>query len=275
MLRIFSSRRSAAIFLLLSFGILCYAQEHPALRNFIRQPALRHAAVSFLAVDLASGGSLAEVNSETSLPPASCMKIITTATALGVYGPDYVFQTRLLHSSTVDNGVLHGSLYIEGSGDPTIGSDYFKSHDALKSMVEILRQKGIKRIEGDIVALDHVFGYDGISRKWLVEDVGNYYAPGIYGINIFDNTTSIILRSGAVGEPVEIVSINPEIAGLTFTNELAATDSDVNEAFVSGLPFSNNRRLYGSVPAFRQSFLLKGDIPDPGLLLARTLRRDV
>jgi D-alanyl-D-alanine carboxypeptidase/D-alanyl-D-alanine-endopeptidase (penicillin-binding protein 4) len=39
--------------------------------------------------------------------------------------------------------------------------------------------------------------------------------------------------------------------------------------YIIGFPFSNERYLYGTVPANRSQFQLKGDIPEPSLFLAQ------
>ena len=54
------------------------------------------------------------------------MKLFTTSTALSRLGPDYRIPTRVFSEGRLDsNGVLHGSLYLKGGGDPTLGTPAF------------------------------------------------------------------------------------------------------------------------------------------------------
>ena len=61
------------------------------------------------------------------LTPASTLKIYTTSCALELLGSDFRYSTYLEHDGYIDEcGVLHGNIYITGTGDPTLGSDRFE-----------------------------------------------------------------------------------------------------------------------------------------------------
>ena len=86
-------------------------------------PLMRNANIGLLVRDAATGEVVAEWNANKSFTPASTMKIVTTATALELLGPDFRFETQVQAAGEVDSaGVLHGNLYIRGGGDPTLGS---------------------------------------------------------------------------------------------------------------------------------------------------------
>lgn len=83
-----------------------------------------HALISIYAVQRDNGKVLIDKNSDLSLMPASCLKIVTTAAALHLLGPDYRFETHLEHDGSIDSTkTLHGNIYIRGEGDPCLGSD--------------------------------------------------------------------------------------------------------------------------------------------------------
>ncbi len=63
----------------------------------------------------------------------------------------------------------------------------------------------------------------------------------------------------------------PNIKGLTFQNELTLNDTGRDNGYIYGAPFSFDRSIRGNIPAGRVSFSIKGDIPDPGLMLGETL----
>jgi D-alanyl-D-alanine carboxypeptidase/D-alanyl-D-alanine-endopeptidase (penicillin-binding protein 4) len=250
------------------------AQIPPALKTFIQKENLRHAAIGFKAVDMSSGKLVADYNSSISLTPASCMKIVTTATALDVLGAGFCFETPLFYDGFVKDSTLEGNLYVLGTGDPTLGSEYFEGDREafLDEWLAGIRASAIRNVSGDLIVLDQLFGYEGISKKWLWEDIGNYYAPGIYGISVFDNMYSLSIQTYSVGEQPVIVSMTPEIEGISFTNDITVKEATDYESGVFGLPFSYERRLYGTMPPNRTAFVVKGDIPDPGLFLAKYLK---
>ena len=57
---------------------------------------------------------------------ASNTKLFTTSTALSRFGPEYRIVTKLLSDGALDpRGVLRGSLWLQGAGDPTLGVPSF------------------------------------------------------------------------------------------------------------------------------------------------------
>jgi len=256
------------------YGWTSEAQMPPALVNFLSKKNLTHASVSFKAIDLSTKKIIGSYNENRSLTPASNMKLVTTATALEVRGSRFRFETPLLYDGFIREAVLYGNLYIKGTGDPTLGSEFNPTgkEDFLKEWSDAVRRAGIRKIVGNIIVLDQLFGYEGISPKWLWEDAGNYYAPGIYGIGIFDNMYRVYLQSSSVDSLTAVLYIEPPVYDLQLTNEVRASDDTTDNAYFFGLPFADEMRLYGTIPAHRSSFAVKGAIPDPGLFLARYFR---
>lgn len=79
-------------------------------------------------------------------PPASAAKLVTTLAALEVLGSSYRWRTNFYVKEMPDKkGVLKGGLYIRGGGDPALVLEDF----ALE--VDRLAQKGVRRIDGNIV----------------------------------------------------------------------------------------------------------------------------
>lgn len=69
--------------------------------------------------DARSGSTLYQHNPRTRLIPASNLKLLTTAAAMDVLGPQYRFSTQLLSNGTQQGERLTGNLYLKGLGDPT------------------------------------------------------------------------------------------------------------------------------------------------------------
>lgn len=245
--------------------------ESTALNIFLQSDNLKHAAVSLKAIDLTTGKTIVSHNENMALTPASNMKLVTTATALDLLGENFYYETPVVYDGFIQDSILNGNLYIKGNGDPALGSEFIEGdkESFLKEWLIAINKAGIKRISGNIVALDHLFGYEGVSPKTLWEDMGNYYASGIYGISVFDNMYRVYLQSFTPGSETIVLFTEPKMEDIRFTNEIKAAESNSDESFISGVPFSNARRLYGSIPSNRSSFTIKGDIPDPGLFLSQ------
>ena len=201
------------------------------------------------------------------VPPASVMKLLTTGAALEILGPGYRFPTVLEYTGTIENGVLHGNLYIHGSCDPSLG---WKGRTGfLDQWLKAVQKAGITTIDGGIIADMTMLDGEAQNPNWLCEDAGNYYAPGIFALNYYGNTMNIVLRSGEVGSVATVVNTDPQVDGLVFINRIRCDKITYDGAFVSGLPYSRERYLTGAVPSNLGTFGVKGDLPNPGLLLAR------
>ena len=268
-------KKKIFLFILLFFsGLSLNSQIPSALTAFLNKKNLTHASVSFKAIDLGSDKTIVSYQENMSLTPASNMKIVTTATALELLGSRFYFDTSLFYDGNIQDNTLIGNLYIKGNGDPTLGSEFIADdkENFLKEWISVLNRAGIKKITGNIIVLDQLFGYEGVSPKWLWEDMGNHYAPGIYGICVFDNMYRAYIQSSAPGNATAYLYMEPQINNLQITNEITASGDSSDEAYIFGIPFSNKVRLYGSAPAYQSSFVVKGAIPDPGLFLANYFR---
>ena len=225
--------------------------------------------MSVLVQNLTTGEVIDTYRADQVVPPASVMKLLTTAAVLETLGPDFRFPTVLEYSGTIDRGVLYGDLYIRGGCDPSLG---WKGRTAfLNQWVKAIRAAGITRIEGAVIADMTMLDGEAQNPAWLCEDAGNYYAPGIFALNYYGNTMNIVLKSGEPGSVATVLGTEPKVEDIQFINRIRCDKIQYDGAFVSGLPYSNERYLTGAVPSNLGTFGVKGDLPNPGLLLAKHL----
>lgn len=264
--------RISRLILLLCISMPVLAQNSSVFRG----KAYEHAAVSVCVLDLKSNVTVAQVNKDLSVTPASVLKILTTAVILDKLGPDFRFETKLLTSGIIENSSLKGDLWVQGSGDPSLGSRQVSAKpDAfLEQWVNAIRAAGITRVEGRILVDASAFDDEGVSPFWLWEDIGNYYATGVYGVNVFDNSFKLELKSGMAGSKPEIKDIQPFVPRLTIENQLVAVNNEQDSAYLYGAPFQNEMRLFGSMPANRSSFTIRGQLPDPASYLAYRIKEE-
>lgn len=266
-----------SIILFLSALQIAEAQIAP-LKNFLNMTHTKGASCSFIARDISNGEILYSYDTERELTPASVLKLVTTATVLELLGEDYRFTTQLEYDGKITNGVLEGNLYIKGGGDPTLGSSHFApdrsryipDHNTfMPQWITALKKAGITKINGSVISDESIFDTEGISMKWVYEDLGSYYGAGCYGLSVFDNIYRLYVTSGDVGSKPSIVGTIPLMTDLQFHNYLEASPVRTDSAYIVGAPYSNDRFLYGSIPVNKERFLLRGEIPDPPLFLAQ------
>ena len=133
---------------------------------------LEHSVWGILAVNF-KGDTLAQLNQGRCMVPASNMKLITTAGAYLKLGRGYTFKTQLATDGTIQDSTLFGNLYIIGSGDPLIGNlfTYLPKEDIpFGKWRKVLEDKGIRRIEGDIVGDGSYFSGERRHTDWSTED---------------------------------------------------------------------------------------------------------
>jgi D-alanyl-D-alanine carboxypeptidase/D-alanyl-D-alanine-endopeptidase (penicillin-binding protein 4) len=85
------------------------------------------------------------LNEHQPFQPASVMKLLSSAAALDILGPDFRWLTRVHTNGTLQGEVLQGDLVIEGGGDPRL------AHEDLGRLLRSLRQLGLREIRGDLV----------------------------------------------------------------------------------------------------------------------------
>ncbi len=109
---------------------------------------------------------LAEVSQTTPLVPASNQKILTTFAALNILGPDARFTTRVGVEGTITDGVLDGSLYLIGGGDPFLStSDWWsqykeisgRSSTSLETLADSVAATGLTSITGSLFGDESLF----------------------------------------------------------------------------------------------------------------------
>lgn len=253
-------------------SVIFVGYTQPALQEFINNPALKHASLGVCVKDLSTGKTIVSYNEDKSLTTASIMKLVTTATALELFGPDYTYKTILALDANNSSKLL-----VIGSGDPSLGTSVFE--DDSYSFLEDWSQKLQTSLSGkgnmELYVVDNLFGYNGVSDEWTWIDMGNYYAAGAYGVSVFDNTYRLFFDTTNRNNSPTILRTEPVVKGLTFTNYLKLNTTGRDNGYIYGVPFSNERILRGNIPAGKTDFSIKGDIPNPGLMLGEVLAAEL
>jgi len=220
------------------------------------------------------GDEVIRFNSYKALVPASNMKVLTTATALKVLGENFKYDTKLYYTGTINEGVLNGNIIIQGSGDPTLGSNRIpgnlSSSEFIDLMVSKIKEAGIVKINGTIIQDLFSFDKNAVPDGWIWTDIGNYYGAGCFGLNFNENTFNIYFKPGKkVGDSTITIRTDPIIPNLKIDNNvLTGPAGSGDNAWVFGAPYSNFRMISGTVPAGINEFSIKGSTPDPAYILA-------
>ena len=245
-----------------------------AYQQFIKNPALLSGIGSLTVLNAKTGEVVFEGNNQFGLPTASTLKVITSITALDLLGEDYTFQTHLYYTGEVDSlGILNGDIIIEGTGDPTLGSDRYPETNASaileKWKAEIIKL-GIKHINGRIIADDGLYnGYD-VPSTWMWGDIGNYYGAGTSALNWKENKKGINFTPGKTGQPA---TINEDLSTTAYTiiNEVkTGTVGSGDKVYGYSAPYSNTIYLRGTYGSDLKK-TIEISVPDPAFELINDL----
>lgn len=215
-----------------------------ALDQILSDPVLAHGVQGVLVESLKDGRVLYEKNADLVFIPASNQKLIVSAAALDLLGPDHRMRTSLyLTGDTTRDGVLKGDVVIVGQGDPVL------KHEHLKEMAAKLRDAGIRKVQGNVVGDDTWFDDVRLGWGWSWDDEPYYYSAQISGLNLNENVVGVWVRPGRkVGEPA-IVKLDPPTSYFTVRNECKTTAAGSQKAvFVDRVRGRNTIRVTGTVP---------------------------
>src|ERR1051326_2432369 len=152
------------------------------IEELVSQPDLQQGFLGIQVVSLRTGKPVYSLNAEKLFTPASNTKLFTTAAALALIGPDYKFRTTLETNGSLDKyGRLTGDLVLVGRGDPNLSGRELPysvrtQRDAdpvrvLEKLADEIVQKGVKYVDGDIVADDSYFAFERYGEGWSQDDL--------------------------------------------------------------------------------------------------------
>jgi D-alanyl-D-alanine carboxypeptidase/D-alanyl-D-alanine-endopeptidase (penicillin-binding protein 4) len=230
-MRAFSTRCALSLVLCLFLATQLQAAKRKPLparvAAVLADPDLARAYWGIEIVSLTTGKVLYVQNGDKLFTPASNTKLFTTSAALALIGPDYKFRTSVETTGSLDkHGRLSGDLLLVGRGDPNLSGRELpydlrtqrNDHPikVLEDLADSLVQKGVKYVDGDLVADDSYFAFERYGEGWSQDDL-------VWGD----------------GAPVSALAINDNVV---FVNILPA-DRPGDRAFVSVVPFADYYRV--------------------------------
>ncbi|MFK7970070.1 MAG: D-alanyl-D-alanine carboxypeptidase/D-alanyl-D-alanine-endopeptidase [Bacteroidia bacterium] len=259
---------------IVTFLVASFQLQSQTLAQLEAQPNLKSSQWGIAVIDIASGNIVGQHEAARMLSTASVMKAVTAATAYDRLGANFQFDTELSHTGTIESNTLKGDLIIKGSGDPSLGSNRFPGASFLANWAESLKIKGIRSVEGDIVANTYLWSSQISPGSWPWKDMGNYYAAGASALNYQENYYSLFLKAGSrVGAPVTVLRTFPEMKDIKFECELTTgSRGSGDQAYIFGVPYTQVRYLRGTIPLGANSFHIKGAISNPPQHCAQAFR---
>lgn len=204
---------------LLIGGITLANPVHAATPLAPLQALAKHGArVSALVVRLDDRTTLAAIEPDLALIPASTSKLYVAASALQHWGADYRFTTRLLGTGPVENGVLKGDLIFAGAGDPALTTAQ------LFILTRRLAERGIRRVTGHLIVDAGYFGRiacEAHDRCHALESSHNAYDAPLSSAAIDFATAQVSIVPAATPGTAAAVHLAPfDLPGVRIVNRV-------------------------------------------------------
>jgi D-alanyl-D-alanine carboxypeptidase/D-alanyl-D-alanine-endopeptidase (penicillin-binding protein 4) len=244
----------------------------------------QRAAWGIAIADRDTGDILYALNADHFFAPASNAKVFATALALATLGSDYRFRTTLESTAALgSDGRLAGDLILVGRGDPDLSNRKFPYtgngeregpvDKIFAEMADAAVAKGLREVDGDIVADDSYFPYDPYPAGWNAGDLFFTFGAPVSAIAFNDNTVAIQVQAGARAGDVATITTEPaaaaDMVGLDVTTVAAGTAFNVAVVRQPGVDFIQIR---GTIPAGHAPIRLDLAMTNPAETAARTLK---
>lgn len=237
-------------------------------------------------VSVASGKTIYSRDADKLFTPASNTKLFTTAAALALVGPDYRFHTSVESAATLDKyGRLNGDLVLVGRGDPNLSGrtlpynlkterkpPYLK---ALEMLADQVVQKGVKYIDGDVVADDSYYAFERYGEGWAQDDLTWEYGAPVSALTLNDNVLFLTVMPGDRAGEKAFVTLDPFPDYYHLDNRILTTPagSGPRRFGLNRQPGSDLLTLWGSIPTDDAGVTESVAMEDPAGFAAREFRR--
>jgi len=239
-----------------------------------------------------SGRAIFDHNGSKLFIPASNLKILTSACALELLGPEHRLQTDFLSQNRWrQDGLLEGDLILKGFGDPTLtdlesvelwrtvpraDKAYGLPHGlevTLESIVRKLRRLGLREIGGDILIDDSFFESKRVADGWMTDDEPWFYGAQIGALSVNENILTVTVNSSPrVGDPA-IVRTAPATSYVRVTSDTTTVERGTAASLVFTRSRGQNEIIVkGSIPHGHRRIVKFMTVEDPGLYTGYVLR---
>tara|TARA_B100000405_G_scaffold2989_1_gene2537 strand:- start:1369 stop:2838 length:1470 start_codon:yes stop_codon:yes gene_type:complete len=176
------------------------------IRGVFQTAPINQLHIGVYAVDLTSGREIFSHNEDKKFIPASNQKILVTATAMSLFGPQHRFETRVGLMGESLGSFVDGDIVVCGSGDPTLSDRYWTSgSEALRAIADSLHDRGIRHVGGSLVVDVAAWDSATVGPTWEVEDLRYGYASTGGAFAIDEGEIELIVEAGSTaGEPVDV-----------------------------------------------------------------------
>ncbi len=182
-------------------------------------------------------------NAERLFIPASNTKLVIAAAAIVMLGPDYQVRTSLYGTGPVVDGELIGDLVLYGRGDPTLSKRCYDPDESkpgvcdedpaarLRDLARQLRERGVRRVAGDLVGDGSYFDEELVHPAWETYDLNWWYAAPVSGLGFNDNAVDIVVAAADSGDAQPRLELALDVGAARLENRAVIGPRDARRSF--------------------------------------------
>jgi serine-type D-Ala-D-Ala carboxypeptidase/endopeptidase (penicillin-binding protein 4) len=189
------------------------------LQSVIQRTGWRGNRWSVMVVSLDRGDTLFAYGAHEPLAPASNMKLFTTAAALYYLGPHYRYNTFLMATGPIRDGVLEGDLVVYGTGDPTFSARFGSPLAVWNAFADSLQAIGVREIRGDLVGDASYFEGPGAGEGWQTSYMNAAYAASAGALSYAENVATLEIRPAEQAGWRPAIRLLPGGEGIAIVNQ--------------------------------------------------------
>ena len=248
----------------------------------LAQPSASRAAWGIAIEDLNSGAAVYSYNADRLFTPASNAKLFTTATAWARLGPAYQFRTTLESTAAPDKyGRLSGDLILVGRGDPNLSGRALPyagktqrplpPEQAFLELADQLVLRGVKVIDGDLVADDSFYSNERYGEGWAQNDLVWEYGTAVSALSVNDNAVFVQVKPGEKEGDRALVTLAPAAEYFEIDNHIATVAAGERKLGLQRQMGSHHVELWGTIPLNDSGTSLAVAIDEPAEYCARLM----
>lgn len=213
-------------------GVLAIMQKHKVYQGD----------VSIMVQNVARNNPLVSLNADVLRHPASVTKVLTTAAGLLKMGANYQWHTDFYVNVRPDaEGVLNGDLFVKGGGDP------FLVEERLEEVIQEIRAKGIRHINGNIVLDNSLYHLSKEEKNTESFDGNPHSAYNAIPAPFMVNFNSVKIIFSTVGKGRVDIKLSPAIKNWRVKNQLKINSGKCGQNFAPKIAFERDSKGYADL----------------------------
>jgi D-alanyl-D-alanine carboxypeptidase/D-alanyl-D-alanine-endopeptidase (penicillin-binding protein 4) len=194
--------------------------------------------------------SIAEINSEALMNPASVTKLITAGAVLNAISPGFRFITRLTTDGQQSGSSLLGNIFLQGVGDPSLDGEGFWQ---IANGFNI--SGNIKEVKGNLVVDDSHFERYQVTKP-ITARFGQTVYPITGALAYSNNQVGLYINAmGSVGSPPTVnADFNTDYVRIIINAKIGPPNSADNIVVTQALDPSGDFETFTISGSISQKF---------------------